>query len=47
MGPNLIIYSYYYQKGPVCQSDHAVRDTHIGRPVLGYSLDQSSKRVSD
>jgi len=39
--------TYYYQKGPVRQPEHAVPDTHIGRPILGYSLDQSSKRVSD
>ena len=39
--------TYYYHRRTVQQREHVVSDTHIGRPILGYSLDTSSKRVSD
>lgn len=39
--------TYYYQKRPTGHSEHTSADTSIGRPILGYSLDHSSKRVSD
>jgi putative transposase len=39
--------TYYYQKSPTGHSEHATVATFIGRPILGYSLDRSGKRVSD
>gem|GEM_PF-5213302 len=36
--------TYYYQKS---HAESISTATHIGRPILDYSLDQSSKPVSD
>lgn len=39
--------TYYYQKHPRNQLEQTSLDTHIGRPLSGYCLDQSNKRISD
>lgn len=39
--------TYYYQKGSLRHPEQVVEYPNIGRPILGYSLDQSNKRVSD
>jgi len=39
--------TYYYHRHTVPQREPVVPNTHVGRPILGYSLNNASKRVSD
>ena len=37
--------TYYYHRRTATPREPAVSDTHVGRPILGYSLNNSSKLV--